>query len=79
MPKLTITLSEERYQALKAAAARRHVSLGALIDDSLEFYGIKSAQTVASLVSAARQRAALGEDEALALAIEESRAERQGR
>jgi hypothetical protein len=77
MPRLTITLSEERYQALKEAAAKRRKSLVAVIDESLEFYGIKSGQSAADLVARARRTSALGEDEALALAVEEVRAERQ--
>lgn len=78
MPRLTITLSEERYQALKEAAAKRRKSLVTVIDESLEFYGIKSGQSAADLVARARRTSALGEDDALVLAVEEVRAERQG-
>ncbi len=78
MPRLTITLSEERYQALKEAAAKRRKSLVAVIDESLDFYGIKSGQSAADLVARARRRAALSEEEALALTIAETRRERQG-
>lgn len=42
MSRLTITLSEARYRALKEASARRAKTIGELIDESLEFYGIKS-------------------------------------
>jgi hypothetical protein len=70
MPRLTITLSEERYQALKEAATKRRKSLVSVIDESLDFYGIKSGQTGAELVARARRRAALSEDEALGLALE---------
>lgn len=58
MPRLTITLSEERYQALKEAATKRRKTLVAVIDESLEFYGIKSGQTVMELVAQARNRSA---------------------
>jgi len=42
MSRLTITLSEPRYRALKEAAAQRDKTIGQLIDESLDFYGIKS-------------------------------------
>ena len=79
MPRLTITLSDERYQALKEAATKRRKSLVSVIDESLEFYGIKSGQTANELVAKARQRSALSENDALALAVEETRLQRQRR
>lgn len=79
MPRITITLSDERYQALKETATKRRKSLVSVIDESLEFYGIKSGETAAELVAKARQRSALGEDDALALAVEETRVQRQSR
>jgi hypothetical protein len=78
MPRITITLSNERYQALKEAATKRRKSLVSVIDESLDFYGIKSEQTAADLVARARRNANLGSDEAMALAVEETRAQRQG-
>ena len=42
MSRLTITLSEARYKALKEAAVQRDKTIGQLIDESLDFYGIKS-------------------------------------
>jgi hypothetical protein len=78
MPRITITLSNERYQALKEAATKRRKSLVTVIDESLDFYGIKSEQTAADLVAKARRNAGLGADEAMALAVEETQAERQG-
>lgn len=77
MPRLTITLSEDRHRALKEAAARRNKSIGQLIEESLDFYGIKSSESAAALVGAARQRAGMREDEALELAVEETGAERR--
>ena len=77
MPRLTITLSEDRHRALKEAAARRKKSIGQLIEESLEFYGIKSSESAAALVAAARRRARKREDEALELSIEETEAERK--
>ena len=77
MPRLTITLSDERHRALKEAAARRKKSIGQLIEESLEFYGIKSVDSAAALVAAARRRAGMREDEAVALATKEANAERR--
>jgi predicted transcriptional regulator len=79
MPRLTITLSDELYQALKEAATKRRKSLVCVIDESLEHYGIKSGQTAAGLVAKARQRSALSENDALELAVEETKLQRQHR
>ena len=77
MSRLTITLSEERYRALKEAAVQRHKTIGQLIDESLEFYGIKSRESALDLVRRARARARLTEDEALSVAQEEVKAVRR--
>jgi hypothetical protein len=77
MSRLTITLSEERYRALKEAAVQRHKTIGQLIDESLDFYGIKSRESALDLVRRARARARLTEDEALAVAQEEVKAVRR--
>lgn len=76
MPRVTITLSEQRYQALKEAAARQRKTLVNVIDESLEFYGIKTVQTAANLVAQARQRSRLSEADALQLAVSETQASR---
>jgi len=77
MSRLTITLSDERYRALKEASAQRGKTIGQLIDESLEFYGIKSHDDARALVRRARRGAALGPEEALALAVEEVRGARR--
>jgi hypothetical protein len=77
MSRLTITLSEERYRALKEASVQRSKTIGQLIDESLEFYGIKSHEAARVLVHRARARAKLTESEALAVAQEQSRAVRR--
>ena len=71
MSRLTITLSEPRYRALKEAAAQRDKTIGQLIDESLDFYGIKSREQALDLVRLARARSALSEEQALSLAQEE--------
>lgn len=77
MSRLTITLSEERYRALKEASAQRNKTIGQLIDESLEFYGIKSREDARDLVRRARARAKLTENEALAVAQEQIKAVRR--
>ena len=76
MSRLTITLSEPRYRALKEAAAQRDKTIGQLIDESLDFYGIKSREQALDLVRRARSRSALNDEQALTLAQEEVRAAR---
>ena len=70
MSRLTITLSEARYRALKEASAQRGKTIGQLIDESLEFSGIKSREDALELVRRARARSKLGGDQALAAAKE---------
>lgn len=77
MSRLTITLADERYRALKDAAVQRGKTIGQLIDESLEFYGIKSRQDARTLVRQARARAGLAPSEALDLAQQEVRAFRK--
>ncbi len=79
MPRLTITLSEDRHRALMEAAARRRNSIAASIEESLEFYGIQSTATAAELVARSRAQATLDEAEALSLAHEETQAVRNSR
>jgi predicted DNA-binding ribbon-helix-helix protein len=77
MSRLTITLSEARYRALKEASAQRDKTIGQLIDESLDFYGIKSREDARELVRRARVHSRLPEDEALAVAQEQVRAARR--
>jgi hypothetical protein len=77
MARLTITLSEERHRALREAAAQRGKTIGQLIEESLEFYGIKTSRSAGALVAKARERAALAESQALRIAVKETRAARR--
>lgn len=77
MSRLTITLSEERYRALKDASAQRNKTIGQIIDESLEFYGIKSRAEARNLVRRARARSKLDEAQALDVAQREVRAVRR--
>lgn len=77
MNRLTITLSAKRYLALKEASAQRGKPIGVLIEESLEFYGIKSREDARDLVLRARQRSELSEADAMSVAQEQVRAARR--
>ena len=77
MARLTITLPDELHRALKEAAARRRRSIGDLVAESLEFYGIKTEESARELVARARAQADLTEAEARKLSVTETRASRQ--
>lgn len=77
MARLTITLSDERHRALREAALKRGKTIGQLIEESLDFYGIKTARSAEELVAKARARASLTEAEALRTAVDETRAARR--
>ena len=68
MSRLTITLSDTRYRALKEASAQRDKTIGQLIDESLDFYGIKSREDAQKLVQRARADSRLSEVQAIAAA-----------
>lgn len=77
MSRLTITLDDELHQALKQAAARQGRSIGSIIEEALELRGIKPTATARALVDRARRSAAMTEDEAMDLAVAETRADRE--
>jgi predicted DNA-binding ribbon-helix-helix protein len=77
MSRLTITLSEARYRALKEASAQRDKTIGQLIDESLDFYGIKSRQDARDLVRCARAHSKLSDEQASSVAQEHVRAVRR--
>ena len=79
MPRMTITLSGEIHQALKEASLRQHRPIAAIIEESLRFRGIKTQAHARALVQTARTRGDLSEDNALTLAVEETRNVRRGR
>jgi hypothetical protein len=70
MPRMTITLSKERQRALKEAAARRGMTITAIIDESLELAGIGPEQSAWDILAKARRNSDLNEEEAMALALE---------
>lgn len=77
MPRMTITLSEERQRALKEAAARRGTTITALVDESLELAGIRTRESARQIVARARACSGLTDEEAMALALRETEAARK--
>jgi len=77
MARLTISLSDERHRALREAAVKRRKTIGQLIEESLEFYGIKTLRNAEELVAKARAHASLGDADAVRLAVAETRAARR--
>lgn len=77
MSRLTITISDARYRALKEASAQRDKTIGQLIEESLEFYGIKTNADARALVQRARRHSGLSEAQALALAEKEVKSARK--
>jgi hypothetical protein len=76
MARLTITLNDPLHQALKETAARLGRTIGELVEESLVLRGIKPKASAQELVALARRRAALEEDAAVTVALEETRATR---
>ena len=76
MPRLTISLTDRTHRALKEAAARQGRSMGAIIEESLEFRGILPSETAREVVALARSSSGLSNDEAMAIAVRETRLHR---
>ena len=79
MPRMTISLADRTHRALKEAAARQNRSMASIIEESLELRGIRPYETAREIVAEARASSGLGADEAMALAVEETRRFREGR
>ncbi|MGH8278909.1 MAG: CopG family transcriptional regulator [Gammaproteobacteria bacterium] len=77
MSRITISITDERHKALKAAAARRGRTIGELVEEGLDAVGIKPENTVAELLAKARARSRLSAAAAEKLAVEETRKARQ--
>ena len=73
MSRLTITLDDELHQALKETAARQKRSITAIIEESLAFRGIRTRSSARELVARARENAGLSDEDALAIAVSETR------
>ena len=73
MSRITISISDQKHSALKEMSARSGKTIGQIVEESLEFYGVKTSKQAADLVKMARKRASLTEDKALQIAVEETR------
>ena len=73
MSRLTISLNDELHQALRETAARQKRSITSIIEESLRFRGIRTQSNARELVARARENADLSEEEALAIAVTETR------
>ena len=78
MPRLTIRLTDRMHRALKEAAARQSRSMGSIIQESLELRGIRPCDTARETVATARAESGLSADDAMDLAVEETRRFREG-
>ena len=77
MSRLTITLDDDLHRALKETAARQGRSIASIIDESLRLRGIQDMASARALVEQARHRSRLNDDEAMALAVEETHSARK--
>ena len=73
MPRLTISMADRTHRALKEAAARQNRSMGSIIEESLELRGIRPYDTAKEIVARARAKSGLSAEEAMVLAVEETR------
>ncbi|MDE0222456.1 MAG: hypothetical protein OXJ90_24535 [Spirochaetaceae bacterium] len=69
-------MTERAHQALKEAADRQGRSISAIIDESLELGGILRFPTAGEIVARARASADLSDEDAMAIAVRETRAHR---
>jgi predicted transcriptional regulator len=79
MPRTTINLSDERYRALKQAAARRGQTITEIVDQALELAGVNTRESVMQMLAEAGRRSGLTAEQAMELALQETRAVRDER
>lgn len=79
MVRLTISLADRTHRALKEAAARQNRSMASIIEESLTLRGIQPLDSAREIVAKARARSRLDADQAMALAVKETRRSRKGR
>lgn len=79
MVRLTISLADRTHRALKETAARQNRSMASIIEESLKLRGIRPLDSAREIVAKARARSRLDADQAMALAVKETRRSRKGR
>ncbi len=77
MSRLTINLNDEIHQALKETATRTGRTIGSIVEEGLRLRGIKPLSSAKQLVARARANAALNEEDAMKLALDETIQSRQ--
>ena len=73
MTRLTISLSETTHRALKEASTRQGRSMASIIEESLLLRGIRPEKSARDIVAKVRSRSRLNADQAMKLAVEETR------
>ena len=76
MSRLTITLDDDLHRALKETAARQGRSIGKIIEENLLLRGIEHVESAKKIVARARAGAQCNENDAVRLALEETRSHR---
>ena len=76
MSRLTITLEDSLHQSLKETAIRQGRTIRDIIEESLKLRGIRSIESAQDLLKRARNNATLNDDEAMSLALNETRSAR---
>ena len=77
MSRLTINLDDKVHRALKETAARQNRSIGSIIEESLKLRGIRTYDSARDLVAKARANSNINNDDAMELAVEETRRSRR--
>ena len=78
MRRLTITLDDQLHRALRETAARQGRTITSIIEESLRLRGIGDQAGARRLIANARKRARMAPGKAVELAVEETRAKREG-
>ena len=78
MARLTINLDDRTHRALEEAAAQQKRSMDSIIEESLEMRGIQPFGSSREIAAKGRAKSGLGAEEAMALAVEETRRFRKG-
>ncbi|MDX1630862.1 MAG: ribbon-helix-helix protein, CopG family [Thermoanaerobaculia bacterium] len=73
MSRLTLSLPDELHRALRETAARQGRTQAEIVAESLRLYGLKTEERAEELVARVRESSRVSEEEALRLAVEETR------
>jgi hypothetical protein len=79
VPERVIHLPEEAWSALERSASANRKSIDQVVEESLEATGVLPSPRVTAMLREARARSGLSEEQALELAVAETRAARRQR